>query len=124
MFELPVTDEYGYPMAPTADAIAAATVDGNYTQDPKQAVTGVAPEVDIEYRRVLGVRRRMKQSEQARDADPMGEAERDAARLNSELKELTKRAVKMGVDPVATVAPIQRAIEEAHANLSEESAAA
>lgn len=61
MFELPETDELGYPIKPTADAIAAATVDGNYTQDPNQAVAGVGPEVDVEYRRVLGVRRRMKQ---------------------------------------------------------------
>lgn len=124
MHQPPEFDHLSLPIPHTKESIAAATIDGNYTQDPKQAVTGVAPEVDVEYRRVLGVRRRMKQSETARETDPLAEAEKDVARLNSELKDVAKRAVKMGIDPVATIAPIQRAIEEAHAGLSEDRAAA
>lgn len=124
MYRPPEFDHLGLPIPHTKESIAAATIDGNYTQDPSQAVPGVAPEVDVEYRRVLGVRRRMKHSEAAREADPMKEAERDAERLNRELKELAKRAVKMGLDPVERIAPIQRAIEEAHAGLSEDKAAA
>ncbi len=120
MFEPPETNEYGDPIAHTAEAIAAATIDGNYTQDPKQAVTGVGPEVDIEYRRVLGVKKRANDAEYKRKEQPMTEAEKDAQRAAKELQQLVARSVKAGLDPVAVLAPINRAISEAHAGVTEQ----
>lgn len=117
MFEPPETDEYGDPIKPTKEAIEAATIDGNYTQDPNQAVTGVGPEVDIEYRRVLGVKKRVRESERKRKEQPVTEADADLQRLNAETRELAKRAVKLGLDPTIALAPIAKAIKDAHAEL-------
>lgn len=108
MFEQPETDQLGYPIAPTAEAIAAASIDGNYTQDPKQAVTGVAPEVDIEYRRVLGVKKRMKDAEAVPPEQVRRAQERSA-------REKLREALK-GLDPEAQIkllAEVERVIDEA-----------
>jgi hypothetical protein len=108
MFELPETDEHGYPIAPTPEAIAAATVNGNYTQDPNQAVTGVGPEVDVEYRRVLGVRRRMKQI----NSESSDEVRRKRERaIRDRLREVLR-----GLDPenqILLLAKIEQDIEDA-----------
>lgn len=124
MFEPPETDQNGDPIRHTAESIAAASVDGNYTQDPKQAVTGVGPEVDVEYRRVLGTKTRAKAADTKRKEQPVSEAEKDIQTLNRETKELAKRAVKMGIDPTIALAPVTRALAEAHANLKIEQLAA
>jgi hypothetical protein len=124
MFEPPETDANGDPIAHTAAAIAAASIDGNYTQDPKQAVTGVGPEVDIEYRRVLGTKTQAKSVEMKRKEQPVQEAEKDLQRLNKETKELAKRALKMGLDPMIALAPVARALADAHASIASERVAA
>jgi hypothetical protein len=124
MFQPPETDQYGDPISHTAESIAAATIDGNYTQDPKQAVTGVGPEVDVEYRRVLGTKTKAKEATRKREEDPMGEMDQDLKRLNRETREIAKRAAKMGIDPTIALAPVLRAAADAHAQLSAERAAA
>lgn len=124
MFEPPETDENGDPIKHSKEAIAAATVDGNYCQGSAQAVPDVAEEVGVEYRRVLGVKSRTKDAELKRKEQPMTEAEKDLQRLNSETKELAKRAVKMGLDPTIALAPVARALAEAHANMAPDQVAA
>jgi len=123
MHEPPETDECGHPIPHTKEAIAAATVDGNYCQGSSQAVPDVAEEVDIQYRRVLGTKARGKDASRKREEQPMQEAEKDLQRVNAETKELAKRAVKMGVDPTVALVPVVRALKEAHADLSPEMAA-
>jgi hypothetical protein len=117
MFEPPETDENGDPIKHSKEAIAAATVDGNYCQGSAQAVPDIAEEVGIDYRRELGVKSRAKDAEQKRKEQPMTEAEKDLQALNRETKELARRAVKMGIDPMIALAPVTRALAEAHASL-------
>lgn len=117
MFEPPETDELGYPIDPTPDAIAAATIDGNYCQGSSQAVPDVGEEVDIQYRRVLGTKAKAKDASRKREEQPMQEAEKDLQRVTAETRELAKRAVKMGLDPTIALAPVARALAEAHAGL-------
>lgn len=88
MHEPPERDQHGYPIPHTKEAIAAATIDGNYTQDPRQAVPSTGPEVDIEYRRVLGVRKR----KAVMDSEAEHEAQRKRERaLRDELRATLKR---------------------------------
>jgi len=118
MFEPPETDAEGFPIPHTKEAIAAATVDGNYCQGSSQAVPDVGEEVDIQYRRVLGTKARGKDASRKRKEQPMQEAEKDLQRVTAETRELAKRAVKMGVDPTIALAPVARALKEAHADLT------
>lgn len=120
MYEPPETDELGYPIKPTPGAIAAATIDGNYCQGSGQAVPDVAEEVGITYRRVLGTKARSKDAERKRKEQPMTEAEKDAQRAAKELQELVARSVKAGLDPVEILAPVNRAISEAHAGVTQQ----
>lgn len=124
MFEPPETDEFGYPIKPTPGAIAAATIDGNYCQGNGQAVPDVGEEVGIEYQRVLGTKSRAKTVARNKEAQPVQEAEKDLERLGSETRELAKRAIKMGLDPTIALAPVARALKEAHAGLTPDSEAA
>jgi len=108
MHEPPERDEYGFPIPHTKEAIAAATVDGNYTQDPRQAVPSTGPEVDVEYRRVLGVRKR----KAVMDSESEQEAQRKRERalreeLRSTLKGLESQAA------VELLAGIERLCAEA-----------
>lgn len=116
MHEPPELDDQGFPVKHTPSAIAAATVDGNYTQSPDQAVPDVADEVGIEYRRALSARSRSKRAKER----PEEEAQEIARRLNTETRELAKRAVKNGVDPALALAPIAALIAEAHAQMGEQ----
>ena len=118
MFEPPETDAEGFPIPHTKEAIAAATVDGNYCQGSSQAVPDVGEEVDIQYRRVLGTKAKAKDASRKREEQSMQEAEKDLQRVTTETRELAKRAVKMGVDPTIALAPVARALKEAHADLT------
>jgi len=120
MFEPPETNSEGFPIPHTKEAIAAATVDGNYCQGSSQAVPDVAEEVDIQYRRVLGTKAKAKDASRKREEQPMQEGEEDIRRITSEMRELARRAVKMGVDPAIALAPIARQITEAHAEMGQE----
>jgi hypothetical protein len=108
MHEPPERDEYGYPIPHTKEAIAAATVDGNYTQDPRQAVPSTGPEVDVEYRRVLGARKR----KAVMDSESEHEAQRKRERaLRDELRSTLK-----GLEPQAAaelLAEVERLCTEA-----------
>jgi hypothetical protein len=108
MHEPPERDQYGYPIPHTKEAIAAATVDGNYTQDPRQAVPSTGPEVDVEYRRVLGVRKR----KAVMDSESEQEAQRKRERaLRDELRSTLK-----GLEPQAAaelLAGVERLCVEA-----------
>jgi VIT1/CCC1 family predicted Fe2+/Mn2+ transporter len=121
MFEPPELDEDGFPVPHTKEAIAAATIDGNYTQSPEQAVSGTADEVDIEYRAILGVKSRVKAVE--------GESEEEQAKnlakaVNAETQELAKRAARHGIDATVALAPVARLIAEAHDQISKAQKAA
>jgi hypothetical protein len=122
MHEPPETDAEGFPLPHDQAAIAAASIDGSYTQDPAQAVPQSASEVDIEFRRLLSVRKRTKEAETKREDQPETEAAKDARRAAKELRQLVDRAVKKGLDPIAVLAPINRAISEAHAGVTEQPA--
>lgn len=108
MHEPPERDQHGFPIPHTKEAIAAATIDGNYTQDPRQAVSSTGPEVDVEYRRVLGVRKR----KAVMDSETEQEAQRKRERaLREELRSTLK-----GLEPQAAaelLAGIERLCAEA-----------
>lgn len=120
MFEPPELDQDGFPVPHTKEAIAAATIDGNYTQSPEQAVSGTADEVDIEYRAILGVKSRVKRVEGESEDE---QATKLAKAVNSETQELAKRAARLGIDPTVALAPIARIVAEAHAQMGNEKAA-
>jgi len=124
MFEPPETDEEGFPIPHTKEAIAAATVDGNYCQGSSQAVPDIGEEVGIAYQRVLGTKSRAKTAERNKEEQPMQEGEEDIRRLTSEMRELAKRAVKMGVDPALALAPIAGEIKKAHSEIGHDQVAA
>lgn len=115
MHQPPEFDHLSLPIPHTKESIAAATIDGNYTQDPKQAVTGVAPEVDVEYRRVLGVRRRMKQISNESTEEVRRKRERA---IRDRLREVLK-----GLDPENQVLLLAK-IEQDIANAVDPSAEA
>lgn len=117
MFELPALDEYGDPIQPSKEAIEAAAIDGNYCQSNSLAVPDIAEEVDINYRRSLGVSARARVARRKRMDDPQKEAERDVEALSREMRELGKRAAKMGIDVSLVLAPIAKQIEEAHRDI-------
>jgi hypothetical protein len=116
--EAPELDRYGRPIPPSKEATEAATLDGNYCETTHQAVPEIAEEVDVKYRRGLGVSAKVREARRKRMEKPEKEAARDLAPLVAEMREIGKRAVKLGLDPAPFVAPIARQIEEAHRELS------
>jgi hypothetical protein len=115
MFEPPETDQFGYPIKPTKEAIAAATIDGNYTQDPSQAVPSGAPEVDVEYRRVLGMRKRKRDA----DNEPTEAVRRKRERaVRDKLRETMRGLTPQG--QAALLARIELDLEQAHEDASAE----
>lgn len=118
--EPPETDEEGFPVPHTKEAIDAATIDGSYTQDPRQAIPSGAPEVDVEYRRVLGTKSRARQAERNRKEQPMQEGEEDIRKATSEMRELARRAARAGLNPTEVLAPIFGQIKAGHDSVSEQ----
>jgi len=110
MYEPPETDAEGFPLRHDQAAIDAASIDGNYTQDPSQAVPESASEVDIEFRRLLSVKKRTMVAE----SEPAEEVRRKRERA---ARDKLREAMK-GLDPqgqVALLASIERLIDEAKA---------
>lgn len=108
MFEPPETDRYGLPIPPSDAAIAAATIDGNYCQGGVQAVPDIGEEVDIDYRRVMSVKKRAKDAETEQPESVRRKRERA---IRDELRETLR-----GLDPESQallLARIEREIEEA-----------
>jgi hypothetical protein len=108
MYEPPETDAEGYPLRHDQPAIDAASIDGNYTQDPSQAVPESASEVDIEFRRILSVKKRK--------ADAESEAPEAVRRKRERAAREKLRETLKGLDPqaqVALLANVERVIEDA-----------
>ncbi len=120
MHEPPALDARGKPKGLSTAEEEATRIASGYTQDPEQAVPATAPEVEVEYRRVISVKKRTKEAEAKGKEAPMAGTDEDVRRAKDEMRELVKRATKMGLDPVEVMAPIFRSIEEAHASLSTE----
>lgn len=97
--------------------------DIGYTRNPKrEAIVDASPAVRPDVQNVLDMRARLHDSEYDREQRAEREAERDLQRVQAEVRELAKRAVRMGVDPMVAMAPIAKAIERAQRELSEEAA--
>jgi hypothetical protein len=108
MYEPPETDAEGFPLRHDQAAIAAASIDGNYTQDPSQAVPESASEVDIEFRRLLSVKKRTTDAE-SETAEAVRRKRERAAR--DKLRQTLK-----GLDPQAQamlLAEVERVIDSA-----------
>lgn len=75
--------------------------------------------VPEEYQRELTNLANRRQAEFDRENRIEELARQDMQRLNSEIRELTKRAIKMGVDPAIALAPIVRAVEQQHSGLKD-----
>ncbi|HEX5594157.1 MAG TPA: hypothetical protein VFX35_12525 [Solirubrobacterales bacterium] len=108
MHEPPETDAEGFPLPHDEAAIKAASIDGNYTQDQAQAVPESASEVDIEFRRLLSVKKRT--------ADAEGEAPEAIRRKQERATRDKLRETLKGLDPpaqAALLARVEKVIEEA-----------
>lgn len=102
---------------PTPEEIAKASVESNYTHNPKQAVDHL-PSVPSEYHNVLSMQAKTRHADHRRLAQADDEAEADVRAINAELRQLAKRAVKLGLDPTLVMAPVVREISAQHAELS------
>lgn len=111
------TDERGQPLEglPPEEEIG-------YTRNPKRRTIDELPAVRPDVQNVIGMRSRLSDTQRRRLDDAEVEAERDLQRFQAELRELTKRAAKMGVDPLHAMAPVARAIREAQDALDEKAA--
>ena len=95
-------------------------MDDEYTSSLAQAVCNedteaVSKEVLDEF--TEQARRRQDEFNRQNRAEEL--ARHDRQRLNSEIKELTKRAIKMGIDPAVALAPIYKAVEQQHSGLKD-----
>ena len=89
-----------------------------YTQSVSLAVANEDEEaIPPEYQKELTLQANRNQAEFDRVHRAEDLARQDVQRLTSEMRELTKRAVKMGVDPAVALAPIMRAVAEQHRSL-------
>lgn len=87
------------------------------TGELPRALDPEAEVVDAGYRNVLEIGARLKRAERERRLDP--EAERLRQAVNAEVRELIKRAVKMGADPALALGPVVREIEAQHRQIGE-----
>lgn len=92
------------------------------TGEMAHALDPEAEVVDGGYRNIIEIGARLKRAERERALDP--EAERLRQQVNAEVRELIKRAVKMGTDPAAALGPVVREIEAQHQQISDERDAA
>lgn len=100
------------------EEIAEAAVESAYTSNPKQALDYLEA-VPAEWDNTFALQATSRFAEHRRRDAAEEESARDLQRLNSELKELAKRASKMGLDPVQVLAPVAREISVQHAGLKE-----
>ena len=73
--------------------------------------------VPDEYQHDLTMRANRRQESFNRENRADELAQRDVQRLNAEIRELVKRARKMGVDPAVALAPVLRTVKRQHASL-------
>lgn len=90
-----------------------------YTRVREDSLDPDAPILDEATMKAFNARSRLRKAERKRKNDPDREAREDIRLLNAEMRELGKRAVKMGVDVAVVLGPVARAIEQAHAEMEE-----
>jgi hypothetical protein len=113
----PALREGEYAEATEAEVLQAA-VESAYTGNPKQALDHLEA-VPADWQNVLSMQATSRFAEHQRSERAEQESARDLQRLNAELRELAKRAAKMGVDPVQVLAPVAREISTQHASLKD-----
>jgi len=106
MFEAPEVDGLGFPIEPTKEAINAATIDGNYTQDPSRAVSDGGEVPDVEYRTALGLKSRMGAAQAKEKAEER--AREDARRFAAQIRDILIMHARSGVDSTPFLADLQR----------------
>lgn len=111
-------DSIGVPRAVTEQTAAEAEEASHYTTSPAQADTDAGEAVPREYQDELTKRANRRFAELERDEREEQVRQRDLQRVNAEVRELVKRAVKMGVDPAIVLAPIERELRAQHDDLS------
>jgi hypothetical protein len=94
-----------------------------YTRSSRRRRADHLPTVAPRLQNVYSLRGRLNNAEHKRTTDPMAEARRDVARVAGEMRELAKRAVKMGADPMQSLGPIAREVRAQHEQLSRADAA-
>ena len=87
-----------------------------YTHDPRRGISA-GRAVPSKYQNVLSMQGHSRHAEHKRAERAEEETREDLRRLNCEIRELAKRAAKMGVDPTQVLAPIAREIASQHANI-------
>lgn len=87
-----------------------------YTRSIALAVDGVEA-VPADYQEELTLEAHRKQAKYDREHRLEEVSKQDVQRVNAEIRELVKRAIKMGVDPAMTLAPIVKLVEDQHRSL-------
>lgn len=89
-----------------------------HTHAIQLAVAGEGEDVvPDEYQEELRVRAERKQESFNRENRIEDVTRQDVQRLNAEIRELAKRAIKMGVDPTVVLAPVVQAVKREHIGL-------
>lgn len=104
-------DEKGRPLPMTP------AEEHGYTGNPKSNLAERAPIVPRDYQNVLVTRARDRFMEHRRESHAEEEAAKDLQAVQGKMRDLIKRAVKMGVDPALVIAPIAREIQAQHESL-------
>lgn len=99
---------------PTAAQIEQAAEQSAYIEYRDSLDAGVVPRA---YQTVISMQAHARWTEHQREENAEQETQRDLQRVNAELRELVKRAVKMGIEPTQVIAPIAREIEAQHKDL-------
>lgn len=89
-----------------------------YTRNPKKKTIDELPSVPPDVQKVIDTRARLERVQTERSEDPEGQAVADLQNVNRELRELVKRATKMGMDPLVAIAPVAAEIRRQHGELS------
>lgn len=87
-----------------------------YTRSIALAVDGVEA-VPADYQEELTLEAHRKQAAYDHEHRLEEVSKQDVQRVNAEIRELVKRAIKMGVDPAMTLAPIVKLVEDQHRSL-------
>lgn len=116
-------DEYGTPRAVSEQDADEASETSGYTDSMYQALEDAGEAVPAEYQNELTLRARSRHLESVKEERMDENARQDVQRLNAEMKDLVRRAAKMGVDPMVALAPVAREIAAQHRGLSMDEAA-
>lgn len=100
------------------EEIRQAAIESAYTSNPKQSVEGFQV-VPPDWQNRFSVQATSRFAEHKREQRAEQANAADLRRINAELRELAKRAAKMGIDPVQVLAPVAREISAQHAGLKD-----